>query len=61
MGDCQEVSFGTVDMNESLSSCIDGQDSQEGASMSDKAASMGEMLSEINHKADTSDVSFFLG
>ena len=56
MGDCQ-----AVDMNESLSSCIDVQDSQEGASMSDNAASMGEMLSGINHVADTSDVSFFLG
>ena len=47
MCNCQDISFGTADMNESLSSCIHGQDSQGSAGMSVHAASMGEMVSEI--------------
>jgi hypothetical protein len=44
---CQDVSFGTVDMKESLSSCDHGQATQMGAGMSDNTASVGDKVSEI--------------
>ena len=47
MCNCQDISFGTADMNDSLSSCIHGQDRQGSADMSVHTASMGEMVSEI--------------
>ena len=44
---CQEVSFGTVDVNETLSSCNHGQASQGRAGMSFHTAIIGEKVNEI--------------